>query len=114
MEIFSADKSVSLSPLGEELANKIRLKSNVVGVVGLGYVGLPIALEYAKKGIRTLGVDVSKDKVDLLQGGKNYIEDLQDDEVAVAVENGLLKASTDFSIFIGCRYHFYLCTNAFQ
>lgn len=78
------------------LADKIRSKKAVIGVVGLGYVGLPIALEYTKKGFSVLGVDVSVDKISSLQKGINYIEDLSDEEIAHVVKEGLLRATTDF------------------
>jgi UDP-N-acetyl-D-glucosamine dehydrogenase len=96
MELFSQDKPVQLGPLATTLANKIKGKQAVIGVVGLGYVGLPIALEYCKKGFTVLGVDVSVEKIASLQKGVNYIEDLSDEEIAHVVKVGLLKATTDF------------------
>ena len=59
----------------------------VVGVVGLGYVGLPLALEFAKSGIRTIGVDVSAEKISSLNAGKNYIQDLDDKEIRHVVKS---------------------------
>lgn len=97
MELFQPTNRPALSPAGEALAGKITSNKAVIGVVGLGYVGLPIALEYAKKGISVLGVDVSKEKVSSLNAGKNYIEDLSDDEIRTVVEKGLLKSYTDFA-----------------
>ena len=72
--------------------------SMTVGIVGLGYVGLPLALEFAKSGIRTIGIDVSTEKVKSLQAGKNYIQDLNDTEIRdVVKKTKLLTATTDFS-----------------
>lgn len=79
------------------ILDKLISKSATIGIVGLGYVGLPIALEFAKKGFKVLGVDVSKDKVDSLNKGINYIEDLKDEEIKEVVEKGLLATSIDYA-----------------
>ncbi|MBC8125131.1 MAG: nucleotide sugar dehydrogenase, partial [Candidatus Kapabacteria bacterium] len=77
--------------------------SMTVGIVGLGYVGLPLALEFAKSGIRTIGIDVSTEKVKSLQSGKNYIQDLDDSEIRdVVKKTKLLTATTDFSESKNC------------
>ena len=80
----------------ELLLQKIQDKSIIAGVVGLGYVGLPLAVEKAKAGFRTIGFDVQKEKVDLVNAGKNYIEDVVDADLARLVEQGRLSATTDF------------------
>ena len=79
------------------LLKKIEERSITVGVVGLGYVGLPLAVEKAKAGFKTIGFDVQKEKVDLVNSGVNYIGDVVDDELKQIVEAGMLKATTDFS-----------------
>lgn len=79
------------------LLKKISEKSIVVGVVGLGYVGLPLAVEKAKAGFKTIGFDVQKKKVDLVNHGHNYIGDVVDSDLENLVERGLLEATTDFS-----------------
>lgn len=81
----------------EELLKKIKDKEIIVGVVGLGYVGLPLAVEKAKAGFKTIGFDVQKEKVDLVNKGHNYIGDVVDDDLKNIVESGMLKATTDFS-----------------
>lgn len=81
----------------ELLLNKIKNKTIVVGVVGLGYVGLPLAVEKAKAGFKTIGFDVQQEKVNLVNQGKNYIGDVVDDELAELVKVGMLTATTDFS-----------------
>lgn len=81
----------------EQLLKKINDKTAIVGVVGLGYVGLPLAVEKAKAGYKTIGFDVQESKVNLVNSGHNYIGDILDDEVAVTVEEGFLKATSDFS-----------------
>lgn len=79
------------------LLKKIEEKNVTVGVVGLGYVGLPLAVEKAKAGFKTIGFDVQKEKVDLVNSGVNYIGDVVDDELKKIVDAGMLKATTDFS-----------------
>ena len=81
----------------EQLLNKIEEKTIAVGVVGLGYVGLPLAVEKAKAGFKTIGFDVQKSKVDLVNAGHNYIGDVVDEDLKKIVEAGMLKATTDFS-----------------
>ena len=80
----------------EELLRKIQNKDRVCGVVGLGYVGLPLAVEKAKAGFRTIGFDVQKAKVDLVNEGHNYIGDVVDSELKNLVERGKLSATTQF------------------
>lgn len=80
-----------------QLLQRIDNKEVTVGVVGLGYVGLPLAVEKAKAGFKTIGFDVQKEKVDLVNAGVNYIGDVVDDELKEIVEAGMLKATTDFS-----------------
>lgn len=81
----------------EKLLNKIRSKEITVGVVGLGYVGLPLAVEKAKAGFKTIGFDVQDQKVEMVNAGKNYIGDVVDSDLEKLVEEGMLQATTDFS-----------------
>ena len=81
----------------KELMEKICKKTIVVGVVGLGYVGLPLAVEKAKAGFKTIGFDVQEKKVELVNQGHNYIGDVVDSDLKELVESGMLKATTDFS-----------------
>lgn len=80
-----------------ELLKKINKKEITVGVVGLGYVGLPLAVEKAKAGFKTIGFDVQAAKVDMVNSGQNYIGDVVDDDLKEIVEAGMLKATNDFS-----------------
>ena len=64
----------------EELLKKIENRQITVGVVGLGYVGLPLAVEKARAGFRTIGFDVQEEKVQLVNSGHNYIGDVIDDD----------------------------------
>lgn len=80
-----------------ELLKRIDNKSIKVGVVGLGYVGLPLAVEKAKAGFQTVGFDVQPAKVEMVNQGKNYIGDVVDADLAKLVQNGALRATNDFS-----------------
>ena len=80
-----------------KLLDKIENKQITVGVIGLGYVGLPLAVEKAKAGFKTIGFDVQQEKVDMVNKGQNYIGDVVETELSSIVESGLLSATTDFS-----------------
>ena len=81
-----------------ELLDKIRQQHARPGVIGLGYVGLPLAVEFARAGYRTVGIDVDQRKVDAINAGRSYIVDTSADEVASLVAAGRLQATTDFSV----------------
>src|SRR3954453_13423685 len=78
-----------------ELLSRIQDRSAVVGVVGLGYVGLPLAMEFAKAGFHVIGYDVSDRVCKLLMAGKSHIQDVPATEVAALVRNGSFEATTD-------------------
>ncbi|MGA9363860.1 MAG: nucleotide sugar dehydrogenase [Bacteroidota bacterium] len=78
------------------LKDRIRKKSATIGVIGLGYVGLPLAVEYAAKGFRTVGIDVDQRKVDSVNSGENYIDDVDSDVLAKLVKRGRLSARSDY------------------
>jgi len=80
-----------------KLIGKIKDKTAIVGVVGLGYVGLPMAVTVARKGYKVIGVDVSEYAVNHLNAGDNYIGDVDDAELKELVDAGMLKASFDYS-----------------
>ncbi|MFQ8601453.1 MAG: nucleotide sugar dehydrogenase [Anaerovoracaceae bacterium] len=80
----------------EVLLRKIREKEIIVGVVGLGYVGLPLAVEKAKAGFKTIGFDVQQEKVNLVNEGKNYIGDVVDSDLKRLVSKGKLSATKKF------------------
>jgi UDP-N-acetyl-D-glucosamine dehydrogenase len=81
----------------EHLLKRIENKELTVGIVGLGYVGLPLAVEFGNAGIRTIGIDVNQDRVDQLNAGDNYIQDVNDAELKSLVDAGTFSATTDFS-----------------
>ena len=79
------------------LEAKLKNRTAKIGVVGLGYVGLPLAIEFAKKGFETVGIDLDKTKIASLQKGKNYIQDIPDAFVIEAVNNGTFRAQSDYA-----------------
>ena len=80
------------------LENKIQDKSAVIGVIGLGYVGLPLAVEFANNGFRVIGIDINEARVNQINNGANYIGDVSDANLAEIVQKGLLNATTDFAV----------------
>jgi UDP-N-acetyl-D-glucosamine dehydrogenase len=81
----------------KELRQKIESHQALVGVVGLGYVGLPLAVEFAQVGFTVIGIDIDKTKVDLLNRGESYIQDVPTSVLKPLVEAGKLRATTDFA-----------------
>ncbi len=88
-------KSAKESKAYVDLIAKIKNRSAQVGVVGLGYVGLPLSMELAKVGLRVTGFDVSKEKIKLLNRGKSDIDDVKDATVKEMVDSGYFKATDD-------------------
>lgn len=81
----------------KELIEKIQNKTLVMGVCGLGYVGLPLAVDKAKHGFKTIGFDVQQEKVNLVNAGKNYIGDVVNVDLETLVKSGMLRATSNFS-----------------
>ncbi len=79
----------------ETLLQKITNKSAVVSIVGLGYVGLPLALRFTEKGFSVVGFDIDQTKIDHIEAGTSYINYIQDNSIESAVNDGL-KVTTDF------------------
>lgn len=79
------------------IKEKLLNKTATLGVVGLGYVGLPLAVEKAKAGYKTIGFDVQKSKVEMVNSGKNYIGDVVNEDLENIVKSGFLSATTDFA-----------------
>ncbi|HFB98184.1 MAG TPA: UDP-N-acetyl-D-glucosamine dehydrogenase, partial [Bryobacterales bacterium] len=78
------------------LAEKIRRKEAKAGVVGLGYVGLPLAVEFARVGFPVTGIDVNQSKVDEVNAGRSYVKDVPDSALAPLTGDGRLRATADF------------------
>jgi UDP-N-acetyl-D-glucosamine dehydrogenase len=82
----------------ESLSEKIRARTARVGIVGLGYVGLPLAVEFAKAGFTVTGIDLQESKVDGINLGRSHVGDIRSEELAGLVESGKLTATSDFSV----------------
>ncbi|HLF01166.1 MAG TPA: nucleotide sugar dehydrogenase [Anaerolineales bacterium] len=80
-----------------EFLNKVKDRAAILSVVGLGYVGLPLAVEFAKEGFKVIGIDLDKRKVDSINASKSYIPDVPTDDVAASVRGGKLSATTDYA-----------------
>ncbi len=78
------------------LEQKIKSKKAIIGVVGLGYVGLPLAVEFANKGFKTIGIDLSNWKVEKINKGENYIQDVNDKELEKVVKKKFLVAKNNY------------------
>jgi UDP-N-acetyl-D-glucosamine dehydrogenase len=89
-----------VAPSQEVLIEKIRARTARVGVIGLGYVGLPLAIEFANAGFSVIGVDVQASKVQDLSEGRSYIQDVPTATVQQHVDAGRLRATTDFSVIL--------------
>jgi len=81
----------------DDIIKKIDNRDIIVGVVGLGYVGLPLAVEKAKAGFKTIGFDIQPKKVDMVNRGENYIGDVVDSDLTELVGAGTFSATSDFS-----------------
>lgn len=86
----------------EKILEKINNNTLEVGIVGLGYVGLPLAASFASAGIRVIGFDVSETKVAKVNAGTNYIQDIRPEQWTKVQQLNTLTASTDFSIIARC------------
>ena len=84
------------------LKDKLLAREATLGVIGLGYVGLPLAVEKAKAGFRVIGFDVQKEKVDMVNAGHNYIGDVVNEDLKALVDAGMLSATTDFAEAARC------------
>ncbi len=83
-----------------DLANKIHDRKAKVGVIGIGYVGLPLSIEIARAGFETVGVDVDKSKVEAVREGRSFISDVKDSDLAAV--KGKFSATTNFKVLATC------------
>src|SRR5688500_332011 len=84
--------------MSTQLIDSIRARSARVGVVGLGYVGLPLAVEFARAGYTVTGIDLATAKVDAINRGESYIPDIHSKDVKTCVDAGRLRATDDFAV----------------
>ena len=87
-----------------ELLKRIEKKEIHIAVIGLGYVGLPLAVEKAKAGFKTIGFDIQQKRVDMVNRGENYIGDVVQEDLASLVKSGMFKATTDYSLIGECDF----------
>lgn len=85
----------------QTLITKFQQQQATIGIVGMGYVGLPLAVAFAQRGFHVIGLDVVAEKVALLNAGQSYVEDVPDAELAPLVEKGLIRATADYADLAG-------------
>jgi len=93
-----SEPQVVIAPVAQMLEKKIRARTARVGIVGLGYVGLPLAVEFAKAGFHVTGIDVSADKTRRINRGDSYVGDIPSATIGPLADSGKLRATTDFSV----------------
>ena len=86
----------------DQIKNLIEDKTACIGVIGLGYVGLPLIVEFASKGFQGIGFEVDQKKAAAINSGKSYIVDVSDEDVAKCIDSGKMTATTDFSALNKC------------
>lgn len=89
-------------PKLDEIKAKIKNKELKIGVIGLGYVGLPLAMEFASKGFKTFGIDLDEKKINLLKKGENYIKDVDDQILKKSTESEIFITQADYSPISNC------------
>jgi UDP-N-acetyl-D-glucosamine dehydrogenase len=91
---------LAIDATAQVLAEKIRSRRARVGIVGLGYVGLPLAVEFAKAGFDVTGIDLNEEKTGRVNAGDSYIGDIPSSTLAPLVEAGKIRATTDFAALL--------------
>ena len=82
--------------MGSDLKDKIDDKTFTVGIVGLGYVGIPLSLGFACKEIKVLGFDIDENKIETLSKGESYLEHISSQSIFDCIESGHFEATCDF------------------
>ena len=88
-----------------DLLKKIEERKAIVGVVGLGYVGLPLLMEFVEKNITTIGFDIDKSKVDLLNQGKSYIKHIEEKRVKEVRDSNIFEAQEKIEKKLGLKVY---------
>jgi len=91
-----------VNKVAEALEDRIRSGAARVGTLGLGYVGLPLSVEFASAGLKVTGFDLSGEKVDAVNRGESYVKDVPSERIQELLRDGRLRASTDFTELGGC------------
>src|SRR5579862_1046569 len=92
------EASIGLPGSLPALQSRIHRRTARVGVIGLGYVGLPLAVELGKAGFSVTGIDIAEHKISRINKGESYIQDVPSDDIASLLDAGKLRATTDFSV----------------
>ncbi len=98
LRLLSEDQDTEVQKLVNQLLEKIANRTALIGIVGLGYVGLPFAVEKAKVGFKVIGIDQNPERAAQINRGENYIPDVKDDEVRELVSKGMMRAISDYSL----------------
>src|SRR5207249_11041055 len=97
--IMTPEQTVTVnSETSIELEERIRTRKAAIGIIGVGYVGLPEAMAFAKAGYQVTGFDIDAQRVSKVNHGTSYVEDVDSREMAGLVEQGQLRATADFRI----------------
>jgi UDP-N-acetyl-D-glucosamine dehydrogenase len=91
-----------MNPIKATLLNSLQDHSAIIGVLGLGYVGLPLVAAFGEAGFQIVGIDPDPRKIDALNKGKSYVQDVTDEQIARLIKSGKLSATTDFSTLRAC------------
>src|SRR4030042_3588808 len=91
-----------MNPVKDALLNSLRQHSAKIGILGLGYVGLPLAAAFGEAGFQIIGIDTDPRKVNGLNKGESYIQDVPDKQLARLLKTGRFSATTDFSALRDC------------
>jgi UDP-N-acetyl-D-glucosamine dehydrogenase len=102
VNVAMVERPDSESETARELLEKIRARQARVGVIGLGYVGLPLACEFARAGFTVQGIDVDGAKIDRLKAGRSHVQDVPDDRLLPLIRNGAIRPTVDVSVLAEC------------
>jgi len=98
VSVKTGKKKFGVPDYAKQLEKKILDRSAVIGVIGMGYVGLPLAIEFGRAGFKVIGIDIDQEKVRIVNSGRSHIDDINNYQVKELTDLRRLKCSTDFSI----------------
>jgi len=98
-----------MGTIKETLIEKLKTRKAKVGIIGVGYVGLPLAITFANAGFEVVGIDPIQEKVDMINRGESYILDVPSEQLKKHVDSGRLHATTDYSVLKGLMPFLFVC-----